>query len=308
MKPFICHVLPAYPDRITIQWDIQDLDPTRAAGVVFDILRSGSPGGEWITVGTAIDGVTFTDVFRDSIDGTSEENILSLQHEAWYRVDMRLQGGVVISSDPMDTRGVIPSHFKTNRPMGWMAREEQSSPLPDTPFTIFPKTERRLQLVQRSVQRRAAIALKHFSGVDVAVLKRRHFGKRCVRCYDPVSNAILMSRCDKCYGVGWEGGYFEPLLSTGRFLENPIQTQTEPGASAEVLSAMFEGLDFPSLVKDDIIIELDKNRRWVVNTTTDRTLRRRRITQHAQVTELSRTAEVYRVSIPSSLKDHTYLV
>ena len=291
-----------------MQWSIEDPDTSRVGGVTFSVDRSGSPGGPWEVRAEGLDRVHFTDQFRDALDDTSEENLLALSREVWYRVRATLDDGTVLTSAPVDNYGTLPTVFSHVDSVGLVADRAQNMPDPQSsPFNPRNGLNGRLQLVQRAIQRRAIINLQFFSGVQFAVLKQKHFGKRCVVCFDPATKSILISACKNCYGTGWEGGFYEPILTVGKISEAPLQAQTEPMAQTEIVASTIELLDFPRLEKKDILIELDNNRRWIVDLVADRMLRRRRITQTVQCKELGRTAVAYNVPINrAALKEMLY--
>lgn len=297
MKVVVNHILPNYPDKIHVQWTVAQPIVERLENVVFSVERSGSPGGPWSTRASDIEEVFYTDLFRDGEDDVTEENLLSLGKQVWYRVNAHLEDGEVLTSAPMDNFRTLPTLFKQVQGVGLVPGAETPSPDPQTLFSPNPGMQKRLKLIQRAVQRRAVVNLQYFSGVYIVILKRKSFGVRCTKCFDQASKSVLISNCADCYGTGWEGGYYSALLSTAKIEESPLQAQTEQSSKTEIVQAQFELLDFPRLKKDDVIVEVDSNRRWIVSTIGERSLRRRRLTQHVSCSELSRTAVQYRIPV-----------
>lgn len=308
MKAVIKHILPEYPDKVHLQWAIEDPDEDRIDTVTFEVERSGSPGGPWDSRASGLTGISYVDQFQDAADESSEENLLKLNKEVWYRVKATLDDGEVLTSQPIDNYGTLPTVFSHVDRVGLVADRDQPMPDPQqTPFAPNSLGHRRLQLVQRAIQRRAIINLQWFSGNFFAVLKRKHFGKRCGECFDEGSKTVLISHCEACYGTGWEGGFYDPILTSGKISEAPLQERTEQSSETQIQQARLEMLDFPRLESDDVLVELDKNRRWIVDSVVERKIRRMRVTQSVRCKELNRSAVEYHIQIDrENLQDLTH--
>lgn len=297
MRPVMRHIMVNPPSTVLVQWDLDDPDPTRVNGMTFTLQRSGSPRGEWATLATGLSTVFYTDTFEDNADDTEEYNVFSLDREIWYRVLAVFTDGAELASDPMDTDGVTVPSVSVLDGMGAVVVDTGSYPLPDTLFHPTPGLQRRLQLVQRSVQRRAIIALQEFVGVELAVLKKRHFGTRCTACYEPITKQITFSNCSVCYATGWEGGYYPPIVTLGKISEGPLHVQIETEGEVELERAKIDTINFPRLTRHDILVELDSNRRWEIEMVEEPYLRRRRVLQFTTCTEIARTAAAYKVPV-----------
>lgn len=297
MNLYIDHIFPDYPNKMKVQWDIEDPDSALLNGVTFTVYKSGSPEGPWEQKETNITDVYYTDTFEDGADDATEENLLSLDRQVWYRIEASLSNGDVLESQPKDNFGTLPTLFNNVPGVGIVPDAQTNYPGPSTIFHPTRGLNNRLQMIQRAHQRRALINLQYFSGVHVAVLKRKTFGTRCTTCFDQITKTVTLSNCSDCYGTGWLDGYYTPQSSKARVQEAPIQSQVEPSSEVEVVQGNIEMMDFPRLSKEDIIIEADTNRRWIVKTVGDRSLRRRRLTQQVTCRELSRTASQYSVPV-----------
>lgn len=295
MRVVMSHVFPKYDTKeILVQWEVEDPDPARVVGVTFELQRSGSPRGEWEARATALDNVWYSDAIADDPDTPEqiEENLLSLNREFWYRVVATLTDGEQLTSLPMDNEGMVEPELLRVQPVGLHPRDEQTYPAPTTVFTGHPKLDKRLRLISRAVIRRAAIALRYFNGIEVAIFKRRHFGTRC-SCVDLKTKEILVSNCERCYGTGWEGGFYPAIPTLGRLMDAEPAINTETEGRTNVMRGRLSLINWPRIEKDDIIVELDSNRRWVVNGNDDVHFRRRKVTQAATCTELARTSVFY---------------
>jgi hypothetical protein len=307
MRVVIDHVLPHYPRHLLLQWSVEDAAPADLVGLTFSVQRSGSPkqnGGEWETRATGLSAVTYQDALTEDPDGGI--NQLSLEREIWYRVIATTTDAVTYESNAVDNEGATIGRVLNTAVHGLTVDSDETRPTPDTVFHDNPRIDRRLQLVHRAVQRNAHVALEMFTGVRIGVLKRRHFGNRCPVCYEPITKSSLVSNCRSCYGTGWEGGYFPPVGTLMRITEGATQSQIEPEGKTRLTRARAEFVDYPRLEEDDVLVELDSNRRWMVDGTDDRNLRRRRVTQHCQVMELARTSVEYRVLVPADLQSPLY--
>lgn len=302
MRAVMSHVLPKHPNNtILVQWELEDPDPNRVTGVTFELQRSGSPKGEWETRATGLDTVWYEDEFSDDPDQPErkEENLLSLNREVWYRVVATLQDGTQLTSLPMDNEGMVEPELQRVRPVGLHPRDDQTFPGPTTVFAAHPKIDKRLRLISRAVIRRAALALRYFNGIEVAVFKRRHFGTRC-SCVDLRTKEVLVSTCQDCYGTGWVGGFYPSIITLGRLMDSEPSINTETEGRTNVLRGRLSLINFPRIEKDDILVELDSNRRWIVNGTDDRHFRRRKVTQAVTCTELARTSVYYCMDVDAA--------
>lgn len=57
------------------------------------------------------------------------------------------------------------------------------------------------------------IYLSRFVKEPIKVFKKKHYGKRCLECYDEIKGRVIREQCFVCYGTGFEGGYFGPFDS-----------------------------------------------------------------------------------------------
>lgn len=299
MRVSMTHVLPKYLDNsVLIQWELENPDPNQVTGVTFELQRSGSPKGEWTSRATGLDTVWYEDIFADNAatPEQEEENLFSLNREVWYRVIATFQDGTQLTSLPMDNEGMVEPELQRVRPVGLHPRDDQTFPGPTTVFSKHPTIDKRLRLVSRAVIRRASLALRYFNGIEVAVFKRRHFGKRCT-CVDLKTKEVLVANCEDCYGTGWIGGFFPSIQTLGRLMDSEPAINTEAEGRTNIMRGRLTLINFPRIEKDDVLVELDSNRRWVVNGTDDRHFRRRKITQGVTCTELARTSVYYHMDI-----------
>lgn len=276
------------PNTVQLQWTLIDPEIDRLAGSTYVVARSGSSEGEWSTVVSGLDAVIYRDVLGNGPGDLEEINHLSLQREMWYRVTLRLSDGTEYHSEPFNTDGYGVTSYPEYDGIGVSPQDAQTLPLsPTTPFQANPEFRRRLVLIQRSVKRNAHIALQHFTGVSVWVLKRKHFGERCSACYNSLLRTVVFENCSVCYGTGFVGGYYAPVEALAKITEAPPQQRFSGTGNAELVMGQIEMADFPRIEQDDIVVEKNNRHRWVVrDSVREANLRRTPVTQHYRCSAL----------------------
>ena len=264
----IVKVTPLYPKKVLLQWDLHD--PPASGSYTFTIERSGSTAGPWTTV---VAGLQNAYNYFDDFSKLSNEhdiNLLSLQRNIYYRITAAPPAGDAATSEP---HGFEPSELSP------MARG----------------LRRRLRYEQQTVYRKV-------NGVKLAISKRRRWGPRCTKCFDPVSKAVLHSHCADCYGTGFEDGYWTSIVMWGRInTPDQIAVQDAPAGVVESAGHVITLLDVPRLQDQDLITELDTNKRYVVRRQLQTELRRYPVHQQVQVSQLSRNSIEYLLAVDSSL-------
>lgn len=296
MKAFIIKITPWFPTEVRLQWDVTEAN--ESGTFTFDVERSGSPGGPWTTLASGLTAVTYTDDMS-----TEEVNILALSRDLYYRIKVIPPSGTVnaiytpiVNLDGLAEHEIVdstPGNPGRPIPMG------QLEPDPQSNITAFPqRLNTRLRLMKRKILRDRYIMLKHLNGIEYYLLKRRHFGTRCSRCYDSASGELLFSHCDVCNGTSWEGsGFYDPLLLLGRRLASQIQTKDSPQAKDDVNFTYIQFLDFPRIDEGDILVERVHNRRFIVKQRAEVSLKTITVHQTLTVSELPRTAPEYELAV-----------
>lgn len=65
--------------------------------------------------------------------------------------------------------------------------------------------------ISSEIQRREFLLLTKFNGVKSFLFRRKTFGLRCPRCWNPNSEKATDDKCPVCYGTSFKGGYQPPL-------------------------------------------------------------------------------------------------
>ena len=262
-------VTPIYPSKVFLQWSL--IDPTESGSYTFTIHRSGSTGGDWEVllaggqnIYNYIDDLTEQPLHPD--DG--KVNLLSLQRQIYYRVT------------------VVPPSGCTNQ-----ATAE--------PHALRPElTQPWLQGLRRRLKHDEVILWKTHNGVPLIILKRRKWGTRCTNCYDPTTKALLEEHCTQCWGTGFVDGYWDPVTTYGRiYPPSNIDVQTTPRSRKEASQHLITLTDVPYLEDQDLIIERDANKRFVVRRQTQTELKRRTVHQQVTASYIEHGAVEYEIPV-----------
>lgn len=304
MEVNISKISPTYPSYVRLQWDVEP-DSGVSGSYVFEVERAGSPGGPWLSLtGPLLDTIFFEDDYialaDKSTTSTSEAiNLLALDKEIYYRVKATDPVGTIAYSPTVDLSGLTPPVYSEGKvglgPTVTDAAQRES--LPHTGIVIRPPMRKRLRLLRRKIMRDQYIGFRFLNGLEAKVLKRRHFGTHCPICKDPLTDEILIYKCVNCYGTGWVGGFYTPIATYMHIQPAAVQTDTTPvGNTAQVVTNI-RLLSYPKVEKGDVLVEVNTNRRWIVNEMRPSEVHRIIVHQDTLVDELSRDSIEYLVSV-----------
>lgn len=297
MKAFITAINPWETNQVRLQWDLEEVG--ESGSFAFEVYRSGSPSGPWTKI------KDYTDVYigYDDLD-TEAANMLSLSRALYYKVRVIPPSGVVnaVESTIMDVDGQAETTVMDPLPaIGYRVLDQaQFEADPQTGQTKRPiesNLDRRLRLIRRKIMRDQYIRLKKLNGVEYYLLKRRHFGVRCPDCYDPSTTEVLISHCATCHGTSWQEGYFNPVNILGHRLNSQVQHDLSPQTKDDINIARIQFQNFPRIDEGDLLVEKDKNRRFLVKQRYFTTLKTVPVHQTVTVSELERQAEEYAISV-----------
>ena len=263
---------------IFVQWTFSSAPP--ADVLHFTLERSGSSEGPFELVVENTDSYKFFDSARGSpapalaeeslccaevetADTRENLNFLSLSRSVYYRVTAHFANG--------DSETAVRNIIANIR-------------------------QRKLQLLRRKMQRDFSVALK-FSGIDLAVLKRRHWGIRCRDCFDLLTKKVTKSKCNTCYGTGFEGGYFNPVRVPGRMGVSNVQTQITEKDKVDINKTRLTLLVVPEIEVDDIIVDVQNNKRYIVQTRHATEMQTLAVHQQLTVSELAKDSVEYRIPV-----------
>ena len=298
-----------YPAGVFLQWDVNP-DNGVSGTYLFNVERSGSPEGPWrLVAGPLANTINYTEDYSlyddtNPYDDTvsDQANLKSFQTEIYYRITATAPNGVTATSPVVDIDGIaVPSVNAPSSAVGYTIDDSRRYYTNLDPYTNRQKTIRyphkRIILLRRKILREQYVTLKKLNGVAVKVLKRKHFGVRCSDCSDELTRAIVQYTCTTCYGTGWEGGFFSPIDTYINFRPETVNKSTSQVGVTEVVKTSATMLYYPKVEKDDVIVELDTNKRWRVETSSQTELRRMILHQRVVISELSRDSVEYLVDI-----------
>jgi len=97
------------------------------------------------------------------------------------------------------------------------------------------------------------------AGVKLAILQRRRSGTLCPECGDPVTYEAGNANCKVCYGMGYQGGFYEPIIVYG--LRGPEQDSTQHVGSASPVRRVRTTLilpPYPLVLPQDYLVDLEE--------------------------------------------------
>lgn len=259
-----------FPSAVFLQWNIES-DET---GVhLVDVFRAGAPNGPWEQIADSLrDAYSYLDdKFNlplpqrptDVIEGL---HFFSLSRDVYYKVT------------------VTPPSGNAN------AFSSVATP-------VEPGLDRRTRLFKRKILRDETIAFRALNGIQLVVLKRKHWGTRCRSCYDDGLREGTMEHCAECFGTTFEGGYWTAVLIRGRRSPGPVQTQMSAHGDAEVKKVSFIVLDFPHLEQNDLIIDIRRNDRFLVENVVATELKTVMVHQTVTASLIARSAVEYTILV-----------
>lgn len=228
---YISRVSAVAPYGFFIQWEVRK--PSASGEYRFWLDRSGSSEGPWEEVAADIhDKFCWMDRFDrpgDLAEGVRRPNQLALLRQFYYRVRMLAPNGerdeVVHDNDP---------------------------PL-----------DRKLAQAYRRARANFA-AMLQFNGRPCAVLKRKRWGKRCPKCSDVVLREPLKSSCVVCWGTGFEGGFWKPVLVSGYLALVSESSTNTPEQRSDVRAVRIQLPNIPDVERDDVLVFPHDRKRFLI--------------------------------------------
>jgi len=157
---------------------------------------------------------------------------------------------------------------------------------------------RKKYLIIRKIMKDEMKMLRAGNGTKVYVVKKRHWGPRCLKCYDPVSGHVVKKGCGACYGTSFENGYFDPIEVLSAIKPTMVGTDfTLQTSVPEVDTANAFLQAFPTVIKGDFIVEFEVNKRWEVTVVTPTEILRNTVHQDLTMSRLPSSHEIYRVPV-----------
>lgn len=268
VKAEIVRTTALFPSAVFLQWNVLLEDGDAAGDFFINVDRAGGPEGPWERVAATLrNAYHYLDNKFDlppaARAGDLHEgfNLFTLSRTVYYRISI---------VDATDTSIAV------------------SDPAP-----IEPGLDVRTRLFKRKILRDESVAFRALNGVPLYALKRRQWGTRCRECFDPATKENTQEHCATCYGTTFEGGYWTPVLIRGRKDPAPVQTQLSAHGLTDRQVTTFIILDYPHIERLDIIVDLRRNDRWLVEASTPTELKGVTVHQKLVCSNLSHNSVEY---------------
>lgn len=259
-----------FPSSVFVQWD---LTSDENGPHLIDVYRAGSPEGPWQQLASSL--VNAYHFLDDKLNLPPPEkptdvheglHFFSLSREVYYQV---------VVTPPSGSANTFHSE----------------------PTLVEPTLDTRTRLLKRKILRDESIAFRALNGVPIAVLKRKHWGTRCRDCYDEQLREGLKEHCKACFGTTFERGYWAPVVVRGRRTPAPVQEQMTAHGDSEVRRVNFILLDYPAIAPKDLLVDLRKNERYLVEIVSPTELKGVTVHQTITASHLARNSVEYEVLV-----------
>jgi len=154
-------------------------------------------------------------------------------------------------------------------------------------------------LITRKIFNDEMTLFKKGNGIPLVVIKRKHWGEQC-SCVDPMTKQSLNPKCPLCNGTKIIDGYYKPIPTWGNI--QPASLGTDYGTQdsvPEIETSQVMLLSFPLVYKDDILVELETNRRWIVVSSKNTELLRNAVHQDVIISRLPESNSAYNLEVTS---------
>lgn len=267
LKVRFTRVTPVYPEGYYLQWTLDGVNPRVTGHYRFELTRSGSGNGPWETFTPAL-----TDTYShfDKLDqpaGTTyatnrRPNVFGLNITYYYRL-------VVTTPDG-----------------------EIATVIDDTGPVVSPKMATLWRKADRDFRKTLL-----FTGTPAVVLKRRMWGPRCPKCFDPITKEPLRSACTACYGTGFQKGYWDAVPVHIRRTVAQGASQVTPEQRQDSNDVKLYVPWFPAVDPGDLCVFLNDDRRFLVDQQVETQINLVPVHQTVSVLELARDHIAYRLPI-----------
>lgn len=245
--------------RVYVQWVLRN--PSEITGYTFEIFRSGSSNGPWVSLGTVTDEFLYVDGAYSEPRDQSAPGLFSLHRTIYYRV--------------------VATH--------------STDPTVSTEQVLEAGLDRRRRAMVKKLRRDAYIKIRKGSGTEVAILKRRWWGTPC-NCKSS-SGQVVRSHCGICHGTGIETGYWDPVYTFGKRSSSPVDVQTTPAGKTETHRILATIPYIPKVEPLDILVFLRDNKRYIINSVNTTEIHTVTVHQELVVSELAKSAREYAVVV-----------
>lgn len=139
-----------------------------------------------------------------------------------------------------------------------------SSTYYSAPRAPYYDLKRREILIARDIMRREILHARTMAGGLAKIWIRSTFGPSCTYCKDPVTNDVLNTSCQYCYGTGHNPGFYGPFELW--FVPTPTARDTimspDGTGTREPVVNTFKTIGFPHLKDGDILVDTGTGKRY----------------------------------------------
>lgn len=159
---------------------------------------------------------------------------------------------------------------------------------------------RREFLLVAEIMRKELLQMQQLAGVPGLIWVKSVFGPGCTKCRDPITGDVLKQDCSDCFGTGRTPGYHGPYctwLTLSPHQRNK-HMQNDKTTTREQYSHQARMLGTPRVKKDDILVDVQQDKRYYVDTIQDLTeIRRIPVVQNVLINEIPSSSPVYKLGV-----------
>lgn len=122
------------------------------------------------------------------------------------------------------------------------------------PITWEYKRRGRIDKIANEIQRREYMLLSKFVGVKSFFFRKKNYGIRCPRCWNPTLEKVMDDHCEVCYGTSWEGGFWDPIPIFIQWDTTKVDKQKGYSGIIEPLALGGWTISYPTITSEDVII------------------------------------------------------
>jgi hypothetical protein len=162
--------------------------------------------------------------------------------------------------------------------------------------TPYGDLERREYLIVQDIMRRVVLEQRYLAGVCTQLWSKAAWGAKCTECRDPVSGAVTNADCEKCFGTGRQPAYHGPYEVYMTFSPQQRDKKQKADGPAQIYSRQVRMVGFPAMKDDDIIVDPEDGKRYIVDGVVHQTeIRKVPVVQTAIAHELPTSDAAYRL-------------
>jgi hypothetical protein len=142
------------------------------------------------------------------------------------------------------------------------------------------------------------------AGVPVMIFKKRRDGATCPECWDEILKRVTKSNCTTCYGTGKLNGFYPPIESWMLLDPDPTQAAVADWGRLQPNQTDILYTTYPLLTDDDLIIEMQNDKRWKVVAVSKAEKNRTAMLQRARISAVNPTDIEYKIFVPDDRRRH----